>query len=179
MEQLESVARLCSLRSLRLPLIACLWSRDLTMPTTAVTSLSVSRQRTKSVCRSVTSPFLTSQQIGVTLLPVDGNVHRHMATIAHPEPISSLVSSFDGHFLFSSGEASAGIHVWQVNPSSLFAASRLGGDGLEPFLNMLEGGKTGEFLHQLEDYFYFAQIRAQGEDSMEKRVVCSASKARR
>jgi hypothetical protein len=114
----------------------------------------------------------------VTLLPVDGNVHRHMATIAHPEPISSLVSSFDGHFLFSSGMASAGIHVWQVNPSSLFAASRLGGDGLEPFLNMLEGGKTGEFLHQLEDYFYFAQIRAQGEDSMEKRVVCSVSDAR-
>jgi hypothetical protein len=33
------------------------------------------------------------------------------------------------------------------------------------------GGKNGEFLHQLEDYFYFAQIRAQGEDSMEKRQV--------
>jgi hypothetical protein len=95
-----------------------------------------------------------------------------MATIAHPEAISSLVTSHDGLLMFSSGQSSAGIHVWQVNPSSLYAASRLGGEGLEPFLNMLDGGKTGDFLNQLEDYFYFALIRAQGEDSMEKRVVC-------
>ena len=79
--------------------------------------------------------------------------------------------SLDGHYVFSSGTGSTVVNVWQVNPATLVASSRLGGEGLDPFLNMLEGGRDGEFLRQLEDYFYFAQIRAQGEDSMESRKV--------
>lgn len=115
--------------------------------------------------------FAANNKIGVTLMPVDGNIHRHMATIAHPGKITSLVVSNDGNHIFTSGEGGAGVHLWQVNPGSLGAAARLGGESLDPFLNMLEGGKNGEFLNQLEDYFYYAQIRSQGEDSMEKRNV--------
>ena len=62
-----------------------------------------------------------------------------MASIAHPESISSLAVSFDGHYVFSSGVSSAAVHVWQVNPASLIASSRLGGEGLDPFLSMLDG----------------------------------------
>ncbi len=43
--------------------------------------------------------------------------------------------------------------------SALEAASLLGGEDLEPFYAMLDGGRNGEFFAELEDFFYYAQIR--------------------
>ena len=43
--------------------------------------------------------------------------------------------------------------------SALEATSLLGGTGLSPFYAMLEGGREGGFFAELEDYFYYAQIR--------------------
>lgn len=43
--------------------------------------------------------------------------------------------------------------------SALEAASLLGGEDLQPFYAMLEGGRDGEFFNELEEYFYYAQIR--------------------
>ena len=38
-------------------------------------------------------------------------------------------------------------------------SSLLGGKGLEPFYSLLEGGREGDFFRELEEYFYYAQIR--------------------
>ena len=43
--------------------------------------------------------------------------------------------------------------------SALEAAAALGGEGLIPFYGLLEGGREGELFAELEDYFYYAQIR--------------------
>lgn len=43
--------------------------------------------------------------------------------------------------------------------SALEAAVALGGEGLIPFYGLLEGGRDGELFAELEDYFYYAQIR--------------------
>ena len=66
-------------------------------------------------------------------------MNRHVASVAHPEKISSIAISNDGNFAFTSGENSAGVHVWQLNPALLAVATRLGGEGLQPFLRMLDG----------------------------------------
>ena len=42
---------------------------------------------------------------------------------------------------------------------ALEAVSLLGGEDLQPFYAMLEGGRDGEFFAELEEYFYYAQIR--------------------
>lgn len=49
--------------------------------------------------------------------------------------------------------------VHYITPSALEAASLLGGEGLVPFYAMLEGGREGDFFSELEEHFYYAQIR--------------------
>lgn len=49
------------------------------------------------------------------------------------------------------------------------ASSLLGGEGLDPFYGLLDGGKEGDLYREIENYFYYAQIRSQGEDTMETR----------
>jgi len=41
----------------------------------------------------------------------------------------------------------------------LDAQEKLGGEGLEPFFGLLQGGGGGELFRMMEDYFYYAQIR--------------------
>lgn len=43
--------------------------------------------------------------------------------------------------------------------SALEAQSKLGGEDLIPFYGLLDGGREGELFAELEDYFYYAQIR--------------------
>ena len=43
--------------------------------------------------------------------------------------------------------------------SVLDAQEKLGGEDLEPFFSLLNGGRDGEFFREMEDYFYYAQIR--------------------
>ena len=42
---------------------------------------------------------------------------------------------------------------------ALEAQSSLGGEDLIPFYGLMEGGRQGELYTELEDYFYYAQIR--------------------
>ena len=42
---------------------------------------------------------------------------------------------------------------------ALEAASQLGGEDLEPFYELLEGGRYGEFYAEMEQFFYYAQIK--------------------
>jgi hypothetical protein len=54
------------------------------------------------------------------------------------------------------------VNMWALHPSALEAQIALGGKDLEPFLNMLDGSGLGEnspFYKEMEDYFYYAQLR--------------------
>ena len=42
---------------------------------------------------------------------------------------------------------------------ALQAQSKLGGEGLTPFYGLLDGGREGDLFKELEDYFYYAQLR--------------------
>jgi len=42
---------------------------------------------------------------------------------------------------------------------------------VEPFVRLVEGGEQGEFFADMKDYFYYSQIRSQGEDTTKARVL--------
>jgi len=87
--------------------------------------------------------------------------------------VSRVVSSHDGKYLFTAGGAEGIVNMWCININALEAQARLGGEGLTPFYGLLDGGREGELFKELEDYFYYAQIRSQGVDTSECRRTSS------
>ncbi|ORY51113.1 WD40 repeat-like protein [Rhizoclosmatium globosum] len=112
--------------------------------------------------------------VGLTKMPFDGNPHKFMGLIAHPCQVSKIASTFDGCFLLTAGLQDATVHMWSVNPTALDTQIAIGGKELEPFLDMLDesgAGETGAFYREMEDYFYYAQLRSQGEDAATTRLI--------
>lgn len=115
--------------------------------------------------------YITEDKVGLHVLPLDGNPHNAMALIGHPAGVANLVCSYDGRYMFTAGGADASVHMWEININALEAQSKLGGEELIPFYGLLDGGREGELFAELEDYFYYAQIRSQGVNAMEMREI--------
>ncbi|XP_074641054.1 cilia- and flagella-associated protein 251-like [Tubulanus polymorphus] len=115
--------------------------------------------------------YNTRDKVGLHVLPLDGNPHNSMALIAHPNGVSNLACSYDGRYVFTAGGSDASVHMWDTNLEVLEAQSSLGGKDLIPFYGLLDGGRDGELFAELEDYFYYAQLRSQGVDTMDTRIV--------
>lgn len=109
--------------------------------------------------------------IGLVQFPLDGNPNKTMGVIAHAGEISSMAVSFDGRYIITAGRDDYCVNLWSAHPASLEKMRRLGGDGVEPFNAMVEGGKDGDFYQEMIEFFYYAQIKAQGEDTTAARKV--------
>jgi len=107
--------------------------------------------------------------VGLMQLPLDGNPNKAMGLIAHPGEVSGVAASFDGRFLLTAGGSDLTVNLWAVHTEALDAAVAKGGNGVEPFLGLIEGGPEGEFYNELVDYFYYAQLVSQGEEATDPR----------
>ncbi|KAM3936701.1 cilia- and flagella-associated protein 251 [Leptodactylus fuscus] len=115
--------------------------------------------------------YITDDKVGLQILPVDGNPHKTMALICHPDGVANIVCSSDGQYVFTAGGRDCTVIMWKTNLQSLEAVASLGGEDLIPFYGMLPGGRDGALFKELEDFFYYAQLRNQGIDTMETRQV--------
>ncbi|XP_075835512.1 cilia- and flagella-associated protein 251 isoform X2 [Microtus pennsylvanicus] len=115
--------------------------------------------------------FINKDKVGLQILPVDGNPHKTCAIICHPSGVAGMALSYDGRYAFTSGGQDCSVVQWEINLSALEAAVSLGGEDLTPFYGLVPGGREGKFYRELEDYFYYSQIRSQGIDTMETRQV--------
>ncbi|KAL6081651.1 hypothetical protein STEG23_007866, partial [Scotinomys teguina] len=115
--------------------------------------------------------FINKDKVGLQILPVDGNPHKTCAIVCHPNGVAGMALSYDGHYAFTAGGQDCSVAQWEINLSALEAAVSLGGEGLTPFYGLVAGGREGKFYRELEDYFYYSQIRSQGIDTMETRQV--------
>jgi Ca2+-binding EF-hand superfamily protein len=94
-----------------------------------------------------------------------------MGLIAHPGPIAAISVSYDGKYAFTCGGADLTVNQWLIEPQTVSSAAYLGGDGVEPFVRLVGGGESGAFFADMKDYFYYSQIRSQGEDTTKARVL--------
>lgn len=117
--------------------------------------------------------------VGLLKLPLDGNPHKTMGLIAHPGEISNMAVAFDGACLLTAGGRDMVVNMWAIDTNQLDlaeATSTLNGDtsdSIESYIALLEGGKDGEFYHEIVDYFYLAQLRVQGENATGSREITS------
>jgi len=114
--------------------------------------------------------------VGLGCLPLTGNPSKVMGLVAHPSKISGLAVSFDGLFLFTAGGSDLTVNMWTVDTYALSPPVNVSemknkSEPLEPFLELLEGGSGGEMHNDIIEYFYFCQLRNQGENSMEDRKI--------
>eukprot|EP00929_Paragymnodinium_shiwhaense_P051431 TRINITY_DN25883_c0_g1_i1.p1 TRINITY_DN25883_c0_g1~~TRINITY_DN25883_c0_g1_i1.p1 ORF type:complete len:959 (-),score=271.03 TRINITY_DN25883_c0_g1_i1:60-2936(-) len=109
--------------------------------------------------------------LGLVQLPLDGNPNKCMGLIAHPGQIASISVDYQGQYAFTCGGGDLTVNQWLIDPQPVASASVMGGAGIEPFVKLLDGGEEGEFFSDMQDYFYYSQIRSQDEDTTRARLL--------
>ena len=116
--------------------------------------------------------FSTKEKImGLMCLPVDGNPYRYMGVIAHPGTIKDIKAATNVNYIFTTGGNDYTINIWKYNVNPLIDAVQTGGEGIEPFLKLLEGGRDGIKYKEMVDFFYYAQIKSKAENTTKHRVL--------
>jgi Ca2+-binding EF-hand superfamily protein len=111
--------------------------------------------------------------VGIIKLPLDGNPSKAMGLIGHPTSISSIAVSGDGRVVFTAGGSDRCVNIWNVDVSTLdrkeaeAAAAAEGQGSAAMYSELIEP----EMHHDIVEYFYYAQLRTQGEDATEERQI--------
>ncbi|KAG6804081.1 cilia- and flagella-associated protein [Apis mellifera caucasica] len=90
--------------------------------------------------------FATDKEIGLQILPFDGNPYKTLGMIGHP-------------------------HKYNFFSRSVDVLAHLGGKGLSPYYCLIEGGKNGWLIKEMQDLFYYSQILHQGENITSTRII--------
>nr|CEL64763.1 TPA: hypothetical protein BN1204_006437 [Neospora caninum Liverpool] len=114
--------------------------------------------------------------IGMIQKPLDGNPYKAISMVAHPKEIPAtalerLKTKPSKEFFFTCGGTDFTICQWKLNPSVVMANVQRGGDGTQPFNQLIPGGVEGEFYRSMKDYFYYCQIRSEGERTTKSRKL--------
>jgi hypothetical protein len=94
-----------------------------------------------------------------------------MGLIAHPCNIEGIAASHDASLLLTAGGKDMTINIWHIDTTVIDEKEIFGGSDVEPYAKLIEGGKDGEFYQEIVNYFYYSQLRAQGETSTAVREI--------
>lgn len=98
-----------------------------------------------------------------------------MGLISHPGPISHIIPTPSGTHLLTLGQTDGIINLYTLNPLALETQIALSGTGIDPYLDLLfprsDIPSRDAFVREMEDYFYYAQLRSQGEDAIRTRRI--------
>lgn len=111
--------------------------------------------------------FSINNIIGLQHLPIDGNPHKYLAMAGHSRKIVEMKVSHCNEYLFTIAEDDATVYKWKIRMSALVKQYEAGGTTLKPFCNLMPGGVDGEYFKQMQDLFFYIQIKAQKEKSID------------
>ena len=109
--------------------------------------------------------------VGLIKLPLDGNPTKTMGLIAHPDEVTDICVSSDGKYLFTCGGSDLCVNMWSIDISPIDNAIMMGGEGIEPFINLIQGGRDGQTFKDMKDFFYYAMIKSKTEDTTKTRKL--------
>ncbi|KAJ3274043.1 Cilia- and flagella-associated protein 251 [Terramyces sp. JEL0728] len=118
--------------------------------------------------------YSTGNILGLAKFPLDGNPFKFIGVIAHPFDISNIAVASNGSCVVSAGGKDGIVNLWTMNYLAMESQIAQGGEGMEPFLNMLDPSglaDQGHVYREFEDFFYLAQIKTQGEDTTLDRII--------
>lgn len=107
----------------------------------------------------------SNKVIGLIKLPLDGNPQKTMGLIAHPDDVQDICCSSDGKYVFTCGGDDLAVNMWSVDLTPINEAVALGGEGTEPFIRLIEGGRQGQTYQDMNDFFYYSMIRSKKENT--------------
>ena len=87
--------------------------------------------------------------IGLIKMPLDGNPNKTMGLIAHPNEIADFCASKDGRYLFTCGGEDLSVKMWAIDVNPIENAINFGGQGIEPFINLIEVGIDGNIYQDM------------------------------
>mmetsp|Transcript_46828 Transcript_46828/g.61979 ORF Transcript_46828/g.61979 Transcript_46828/m.61979 type:complete len:266 (-) Transcript_46828:3959-4756(-) len=94
-----------------------------------------------------------------------------MGLIAHPDEVQDICASSDGKYVFTCGGSDLAVNMWHVDVAPIEQAIALGGDGIEPFIQLIEGGAEGQTYQDINDFFYYSMIRSKKENTTKTRKL--------
>ena len=109
--------------------------------------------------------------IGLIKMPLRGNPHQMMGLIAHPKKIQDFCVTSDGRYLFTVGGDDLSMMMWSVDTSPIEQAIQLGGEDVQPFKELIEGGESGQTFQDMQDFFYYSMIRSKDEHTTKTREL--------
>ena len=104
-------------------------------------------------------------------MPLDGNPNKTMGLIAHPNEVADFCASTDGRYLFTCGGDDLSVKMWNIDINPIEYAIARGGEGIEPFINLIEGGREGQNFQDMKDFFYYSMIRSKDENTTKTRKL--------
>jgi len=106
--------------------------------------------------------------VGLIALPLDGHPSSSMGFIAHPGKVLDISMVFDSRRLVTCGGGC--VMVWNVNASCV-ADNKIETPTENKWADTLEGGSQGDVYQEVKDFFYYAQLKVQGENTIHPRAI--------
>ena len=94
-----------------------------------------------------------------------------MGLISHPNEITDFCASADSRYLFTAGGNDLSVKMWSIDINPIEQAIEVGGGGIEPFVNLIEGGREGQIYQDMKDFFYYSMIRSKDESTTKTRKL--------
>ncbi|XP_050454622.1 cilia- and flagella-associated protein 251-like isoform X1 [Cataglyphis hispanica] len=115
--------------------------------------------------------FATEKEIGLQLLPFDGNPYKIVGMTGHPRKITNIAVSSNREILFTTGYNDPCVLMWKIKLKSVDLIAQLGGEGLSPFHCLIEGDDKLWLINDMQYLFYYVQLLHQNEYTTAARII--------